>query len=124
MKIVVRLLAALLVVAFTAAPLFAQKEAVGEWAFTTMSPEGEFKSTLVIREEGGALKAFGKNDQGERPFDSIAVDGGKITLVITIPYNGSPLTITYTGKVDKAKMEGEADFGGMATGTWSAVAQK
>jgi len=44
--------------------------------------------------------------------------------VITISYNGSPMTITYNGTIDKTKMEGEADFGGLATGTWSAVAQK
>jgi hypothetical protein len=28
------------------------------------------------------------------------------------------------GKLGKEKMEGEADFGGLATGTWSAVAQR
>jgi len=44
--------------------------------------------------------------------------------VLTISYNGSPMTITYTGKIDADKMEGEADFGGLATGTWSAAAQK
>ena len=48
--------------------------------------------------------------------DSIAVEGNKITLVITISYNGTPMIITYNGKIDGAKMEGEADFGGLATG--------
>jgi hypothetical protein len=102
----------------------AQNAAIGSWDFTTISPEGEFKSMLVIREEDGKLKAFAKSPQGERPYDSIAVDGAKITMVLTIPYNGSPMIITYTGKLDKTKMEGEADFGGLATGTWSATAQK
>lgn len=107
-----------------ASAVHAQNPAIGSWDFTTISPEGETKSTLVIREVEGQLKAFGKSPQGERPYDSIAVDGSKITLVITISYNGSPMIITYTGKVDTAKMEGEADFGGLATGTWSATAQK
>lgn len=102
----------------------AQSPAVGAWEFTTISPEGEFKSTLVVSEEGGKLKAVGKSAQGERAYDSVAVDGSKITLVITISYNGSPMTITYNGTIDKTRMEGEADFGGLATGTWSAVAQK
>ena len=78
----------------------------------------------MVREEGGTLKAFGKSAQGERAYDSITVDADKITLVITISYNGSPMVITYSGKVDKDKMAGEADYGGLATGTWSAVAQK
>ena len=102
----------------------AQKGAIGTWDFTTISPEGENKSTLVIREEEGKLKAFGKGPNGERAYDSIAVEGNKITLVITISYNGSPMTITYNGKIDGPKMEGDADFGGLATGTWSAAAQK
>ena len=104
----------------SASVLHGQQAAIGSWDFTTISPEGENKSTLVIREVDGQLKAFGKSAQGERPYDSIAVDGSKITLVITISYNGSPMVITYNGKIDAAKMEGEADFGGLATGTWSA----
>lgn len=102
----------------------AQNPALGSWDFTTISPEGETKSMLVIREEDGKLKAFAKSPQGERPYDSIAVDGAKVTMVLTIQYNGSPMIITYTGKLDKATMEGEADFGGLATGTWSATAAK
>lgn len=102
----------------------AQNPALGSWDLTTVSPEGEFKSILVVREEDGKLKAFGKSPQGERPYDSIAVDGGKVTMVITIDYNGSPMVITYSGKLDKTKMDGEADYGGLATGTWSATVQK
>ena len=120
----VRVFLAAFVILLSASTLRAQNAAVGSWDFTTISPEGEFKSTLVVREEDGKLKAFGKSPQGERPYDSVAVEGSKITLVITISYNGTPMTITYNGKIDKAKMEGEADFGGLATGTWSAVAQK
>jgi hypothetical protein len=120
----VRVSLVVLVLALTVSPLFAQKSAIGSWDLTAVSPEGEFKSILVVREEGGTLKAFGKSAQGERAYDSITVDADKITLVITISYNGSPMVITYSGKVDKDKMAGEADYGGLATGTWSAVAQK
>ena len=120
----VRVILAALVVAASVTTLHAQKAGVGTWAFTTLSPEGETKSTLVISEEGGQYKAVAKGERGERPYDSIAVEGNKITLVLTISYNGSPMTITYNGKIDKTKMEGEADYGGLATGTWSAAAQK
>jgi hypothetical protein len=120
----VRVFLATFVLLLSVSVLHAQKAAVGAWDFTTISPEGENKSTLVIREEEGKLKAFGKSPQGERPYDSIAVEGDKITLVITISYNGTPMIITYSGKIDGEKMEGEADFGGLATGTFSATAQK
>ena len=116
----VRVLFAVLALVVSASSAFAQKPGVGTWDLTTISPEGEFKSTLVVRDEGGKLVAVGKSAQGERPYDSVAVEGSKITLVVTISYNGSPMVITYNGKIDAGKMEGEADFGGLATGTWSA----
>jgi hypothetical protein len=112
------ILAALAVLVFVTTAQ-AQKPGVGTWDLTTISPNGEAKSTLVISEVDGKLKAVGKSANG-----SVAVDGSKITLVVTISFNGSPMTITYTGTLEAAKMGGEADFGGLATGTWSAVAQK
>ena len=120
----VRVFLAVCALLVSVSTLHAQKSGVGTWAFTTLSPEGETKSTLVISEDGDKLKAVAKGERGERAYDSIAVEGNKITLVLTISYNGSPMTITYSGTIDKDKMGGEADFGGLATGTWSAVAQK
>src|SRR5262245_37621666 len=90
----------------------AQNAAVGSWDITTVSPEGTSTSMLVVSEEGGKLKAVGKSPRGERPYDSIEVKGNKITLVITISYNGSPMVITYNGTIDGKNMSGEADFGG------------
>jgi hypothetical protein len=124
MKKAVSVIAGAILVVSLISNVAAQQAAVGTWSFTTISPEGETKSTLVISEDGGKLTAMAKSERGERPYDSIAVEGNKITLVLTISYNGSPMTITYNGTIDKEKMEGEADFGGLATGTWSAVAQK
>ena len=101
----------------------AQNAAVGTWAMTVQSPISETKSTLVIQEDGGTLKAFVKGSQADRPLEKIEVAGDKITMVITITYEGSPMVITYTGTVEKGKMSGDADFGGLATGSWSATAQ-
>ena len=120
----VRVLLATFVLVLFASVVHAQNPAIGSWDLTTISPEGEFKSTLVVREEAGKLKAFGKSPQGERPYDSVSVEGSKITMVVTISYNGSPMVITYSGSIDKTKMGGEADYGGLATGTWAATAQK
>ena len=105
----------------TASAAHAQKAALGTWDLTTVSPEGEFKSVMEVREDAGKLVAVGKSPQGERKYDSVAVEGSNITLVITIDYNGSPMTITYMGKIDGAKIEGSADYGGLATGTFSAA---
>ena len=105
----------------TASTAHAQTAALGTWDLITVSPEGEFKSVMEVREDAGKLVAVGKSPQGERKYDSVAVEGSNITLVITIDYNGSPMTITYMGKIDGTKIEGSADYGGLATGTFSAA---
>lgn len=116
----IRIAVAAVAVFVTAASAQAQNAAIGTWDLTTVSPVSETKSVLEIRQEGGKLVAVGKSAQGERKYDSAVIEGSTVTLVITVAYEGSPMVITYTGKIDGAKMEGEADFGGLATGTWSA----
>jgi hypothetical protein len=112
-----------LALVLAAAPVGAQSAAVGNWELTTSSPEGTFVSQMEIRDEGGKLVAVGKSPRGERPYDSIAVEGSRIVLVISISYNGTPLTITYRGEINGKEMSGDADYGGMATGSWSATRQ-
>lgn len=121
----VRLVLLALAVLVFANSSFAQTTAIGTWNLTTVSPLSETKSVLEIRKEGDKLVAVGKNAQGgERPYDKVAVEGSDITLVVTISYEGNPMVITYTGKIDGGKIEGSADFGGLATGTFSATAAK
>jgi hypothetical protein len=119
-----RIVVATVAVFVIAAAAQAQNAAIGTWDLTTVSPVSETKSVLEIRQEGDKLVAVGKSAQGERKYDSAVVDGSTVTLVITVAYEGSPMVITYTGKIDGAKIEGTADFGGLATGTFSATAAK
>jgi hypothetical protein len=96
-------------------------DVLGEWEMTTVSPVGESTNTVEFRKDGETLKAFAKGPQGERPYDSLLVDGDKITLVLTIDYQGQPMTITYAGTVADKSINGSADFGGLAMGNFSAT---
>lgn len=116
-----RVAVATVAVLLAASVVHAQQAAIGTWDLTTISPEGEFKSVMEIRMDGDKLVAVGKSPQGERKYDSVAVEGSNLTMVITIDYNGSPMVITYVGKIDGPKIEGSADYGGLATGTFSAA---
>jgi hypothetical protein len=108
---------------FVAAP-FAQTTAsadfLGEWDLTTLSPVGENTNTVEFRKDGDAIKAIAKSPQGERPYDSTSVDGNKVTLVLTIDFQGQPMTITYSGTLSDKSIDGSADFGGLAMGSFSA----
>jgi hypothetical protein len=109
--------------ALTAQP-FAQTAAkpavLGEWDITTVSPIGENTNTMEISKDGEALKAVAKGPQGERPYDSISMTDAAITIVMTVDFQGQAMIITYQGTVDGDVMNGAADFGGLAQGSWSA----
>src|ERR1051325_4017445 len=96
----------------------------GSWDITIDSPQGKRTALLVIKQEGDKLTAMMKSPRGERPFDSVTVKDGMITLVMTAQVQGQDMVMTYKGNVDKGTMGGDADFGGFATGTWSAVPHK
>src|ERR1044071_6812611 len=116
-------LIALIATAAFARPLQNAKVA-GDWDITIESPQGKRTSQLVIKDEGGKLSGMMKSQRGERPLDSISVKGNEITFTMMVNAQGQDLVITYKGKVEKDAMSGEADFGGFASGAWSAVPHK
>jgi hypothetical protein len=97
---------------------------VGSWDMSVETPMGVNKSLLVIKQEGDKLVGVMKSPRGERPLKSMEVKGNDITMVLVIPFQGDEMTIIYKGKVEKDSMKGEADFGGLASGPWSAVPHK
>lgn len=94
---------------------------VGSWDFTVESPNGKTTSVLVIKKDGDKLSGMAKGARGERPLESVSVAGSEITFVMKIKFQDQDMVITYKGTVEKDSMKGEADFGGLATGPWSAV---
>lgn len=99
----------------------AAPDLIGEWTLTTISPVGETSNTVEFRKVDDAIKAFAKGPQGERAYDSTKLEGTTLTLVLTIDYQGAPMVITYSGTVADTSINGSADFGGMAMGSFSAA---
>jgi len=100
------------------------QSAVGNWDITIESPQGSRTSQLIIKQDGDKLTGVMKSPRGERPLDSVTVKGSDITMMMKVNAQGQDLVITYKGKIEKDKMSGEADFGGFASGAWSAVPHK
>jgi hypothetical protein len=96
----------------------------GSWDITIESPQGKRDSVLIIKQDGGKLTGAMKSPRGERPLDSVKLDGNEITFVMTANVQGQDMVFTYKGKVEKDSMKGDADFGGFASGSWSAVPHK
>jgi len=101
-----------------------QAGVVGTWDITIDSPQGQNKAMLVIKKEGDKLTGAMKSARGERPLSSVTVNANDITFVMNANVGGQDMVFTYKGKVEKDSMKGDVDFGGLATGAWSAVPHK
>ena len=104
----------------TASPAFAQTTLTGDWDITVVSPQGTNTTPATFTQDGDKVSGLFKSPQGQLPFDSGKMTGNDVTFTFTVNFQGTPLPITLTGKVDGASMAGAADFGGFAQGEWSA----
>jgi hypothetical protein len=104
----------------TASPVLAQTNVTGDWDVTVVSPQGTTTTPVTFTQDGDKVSGIFKSPQGQLPFDGGKVTGSELTFTFTINFQGMPLPITLTGKVDGASMGGAADFGGFAQGEWSA----
>ena len=86
---------------------------VGTWDMTLETPQGTRNFPLVIKEENGKLTP-------SQPFTMAEIKGSDVKMKMKVKVQEMDMEISYTGKLEGDTMKGEADFGGLATGTWSA----
>ena len=108
------------VLVLLAAPAFAQVNVAGDWEVTINSPQGASTATATLKQDGEKVSGVLKNPMGELPFEGGTLTGDELKFVFTVNFQGTPLPITLTGKVNGAAIDGKADFGGMAEGEWTA----
>jgi hypothetical protein len=89
------------------------------WEVTINSPQGTTTSMFVYTKDGENLKGALKSARGELPAQGM-LKGNDLTIKFTIKFQDTDLPITLTGKVEGDMAKGEADFGGLAQGDWSA----
>ena len=101
--------------ALAAAPALAQDNAklVGTWDVTLETPQGTRNFPVAFKEENGKLTPA-------PPLTMAEIKGNDVTMKMTVKFQDNDMVITYTGKVEGDNMKGDADFGGFATGTWTA----
>jgi len=102
-----------------AAPAFAQTGVTGDWDVTINSPQGASTTRVTFKHEAEKLNGLFKSPAGELPFTG-TVDGSDVKFTFTINFQGMPLDIMMTGKVDGDTITGKANFGGFVDGDWTA----
>jgi hypothetical protein len=106
-------------VLLVAAPLFAQTSIVGDWDMTINSPQGSNTVKTTFKLDGEKVDGLFKSPQGELPFTG-TLTGSELKFSFTINFQGQPLDIAMTGKVEGDSIAGKASFGGMVDGDWTA----
>ena len=113
-KILLSISASLLFV-LTCASFASAQSVAGDWDVTVVSPQGERTMKVTFTQDGENLKG----SMGPLPVTG-TVKGSDVTLKYTVKFQDNDLPITMTGKLAGDAMKGEADFGGLAQGDWSA----
>jgi len=106
---------------FLSAPLaFAQAtNATGTWDTILTSPQGTHNVQLILKQDGEKVTGVAKGQRGELPLEG-TVNGKDLKVKWTIQFEGNDMLITLTGAIDGPSIKGSADYGGLATGDFSA----
>ncbi len=94
-------------------------DVAGTWDMTVESPQGSGHSTVVLRQDGSRLTGTYRGRIGESALEGI-IHEDQIRFSVTLKFKDQPITVTYTGSVDRQTMRGTAQFGDYASADWSA----
>ncbi len=99
----------------------AQTDVSGDWTITIDAGQGANDAPMMLKQDGDTLTGTVGAEAAEAPVEG-TINGSDITLTYEIdaPQVGA-LTLSFTGMVDGSNMKGTVDFGGFATGNWTAV---
>jgi len=93
--------------------------ASGDWEITISAPTGTRTVQATIQQAEEKLSGTLRGSRGELPLEG-SIKGKEVKVTYTIQFEGNPMVVTMTGDLDGDSIKGGADFGGLATGEWSA----
>ncbi len=101
----------------------AQTDVSGSWTLTITSVQGSSDTPMVLEQEGDMLEGtIGAGGAVAESRVEGTITGNDIRLTSEIDTaEVGPLTLRFAGTVDGSNMKGTVDFGGLASGSWTAV---
>ncbi len=95
----------------------------GTWALEVDTEFGKRTPSVTLKQEGGKLTGRYHSQLGEVPVTG-QVKEKTFTFQVTLTFEGNPVTITYTGTVDRSIVKGQLTFGDAAAGTFTGKKQE
>ncbi len=95
----------------------------GKWVVTVESPQGPNDMNMTLTMAGAKLTGEISSPMGSMKIEGGIDEEGNITFEFTFEQQGEKILISFRGYSDEdvEYLEGEVDFGGFASGYWSAV---
>jgi len=91
----------------------------GNWALTVETSAGTGNPTVEFKQDGETLTGnYSSQVFGEQKVTG-TIKGNAITFGFTTSFQGSTVTVTYTGTADPSTMKGKVTLGELGEGTFT-----
>jgi hypothetical protein len=95
----------------------------GKWALTVETSAGTGTPTVEFKQDGETLTGhYSSQVFGEQNVTG-TIKGNTITFGFTTTFQGSDLTVTYTGTADPSTLKGKVQIGDLGEGTFTGKKQ-
>jgi hypothetical protein len=110
----------LCVTLLASAAVFPQEASVsGTWDITLETGQGTATPSVTFEQKGETLTGTYKGRLGESKVTG-TLKGREIRFSVSLTFQDQPITVTYTGTVEKETMKGKVQFGEQRSASWSA----
>lgn len=95
----------------------------GTWALQVVTDAGTRTPTVVLKQDGEQLSGTYKSQLGEAPVTG-KIKEKDFSFQVTLTFDGTPITIVYTGALDESGIKGRVTAGDLASGTFTGKRQE
>lgn len=106
-------------IAATAPAQSQQVDVTGTWLFEVQTSGGSGSPTFSFKQDGEQLTGRYHGQFGEAEVRG-TVKGTAISFSFEVVVQGTAITVTYSGTVEKDTMRGKVNYGDVAQGTFTA----
>ena len=104
---------------FSAVP-FAPANIAGKWQFTVELAVGTGRPLVTFKQDGEKITGTYEGRYGKSALEGTVKDS-HVEFVVTMVAEGTTVSGSFAGDVERDRMTGTVDYEGAGDGTWSAV---
>nr|BAL53622.1 amidohydrolase [uncultured Acidobacteriota bacterium] len=87
----------------------------GAWNLTVESPQGMVPVTADLRQEGDVLSGTVTSPFGQSNISSGSISGREVRFTLSVEIQGTPMLVTFAGRVEGDRMSGMVTVEGMGS---------